>query len=239
VHAADCSEIVVGGLRDATDFLSRSPARALQTVRRRRERDTRATLFRNALKSFALIGDERIRNPLAPPPEACEKKADIGCEIQADAPLDIPDMRPEENPREAPQIPPRSDRKTRLKTRLIAVRNLDQRTRAATRARKLAAEFEAELGGNVTTAMHIAIERAAALTVVAEDARARRLAGDLSITLDDLVRTDRAAAAAVKALGLDKRREPTGPTLHEYFAARAAETGQDAGEGSADSGAAA
>ena len=55
-------------------------------------------------------------------------------------------------------------------------------------------------------------------------------------TLDDLVRTDRAAAAAVKALGLDKPREPAGPTLLEYFAARAAETGQEAGEASTDSG---
>jgi hypothetical protein len=116
---------------------------------------------------------------------------------------------------------PRPDRKTRLKTRLIAVRNLDQRTRAATRARKLAAEFEAELGGNVTTAMHIAIERAAALTVVAEDARPRRLAGDLTITLDDLVRTDRAAAAAVRALGLDRGRKPSDPPaldLQSYLA---------------------
>jgi hypothetical protein len=110
---------------------------------------------------------------------------------------------------------PRPDRKTRLKTRLIAVRNLDQRTRAATRARKLAAEFEAELGGDLTTAMHIAIERAAALTVVAEDARARRLAGDLTITLDDLVRTDRAAAAAVRALGLDRERESVAVPLRD------------------------
>jgi hypothetical protein len=116
---------------------------------------------------------------------------------------------------EAAEILPRSQRKTRLKTRLIAVRNLDGRTRAATRARKLAASFEAEIGRNITTAMHIAIERAAALTVIAEDARARRLAGDLSITLDDLVRTDRAAAAAVTALGLDREHKPATVPLRE------------------------
>jgi hypothetical protein len=130
---------------------------------------------------------------------------------------------------EATAILPRPSRKTRQKTRLIAVRNLDQRTRAAVQARKLAAEFEAELGGNVTTAMRIAIDRAATLTIVAEDARARRLAGDLDITLDDLVRTDRAAAAAVRALGLDHGRKPSNPPaldLQSSLAAQA-ETVQD------------
>jgi hypothetical protein len=69
--------------------------------------------------------------------------------------------------------------------------------------------------------MRIAIDRAATLTVVAEDARARRLAGDLDITLDDLVRTDRAAAAAVRALGLDrgrKRSDPPALDLQSYLA---------------------
>jgi hypothetical protein len=100
----------------------------------------------------------------------------------------------------------------------IGLRHLDNRTRAAARARKLAASFEAEIGGSTTTAARIAIERAATLTVVAEDARARRLAGDLSITLDDLVRTDRAAAAAVRALGLDPKPKPMAVPLRERLA---------------------
>jgi hypothetical protein len=99
------------------------------------------------------------------------------------------------------------------KARLIAVRHLDGRTRAAKRARKLATEFEREIGGNITTAMRIAIDRAAGLVVVAEDARARRLSGDMAISQEDLVRCDRVAAAAVRALGVDKRREPPKPPM--------------------------
>ena len=99
------------------------------------------------------------------------------------------------------------------KARLIAVRHLDGRTRAAKRARKLATKFEREIGGKITTAMRIAIERAAGLVVVAEDARARRLSGDIAISLEDLVRCDRVAASAVRALGLDKRREPAKPSM--------------------------
>jgi hypothetical protein len=96
------------------------------------------------------------------------------------------------------------------KMRLIAVRHLDGRTRAATKARKLAASFEAALAkaGEVTAATHIAIERAAALVVVAEDARARRLGGDMTVTLDDLVRVDRVAAQALRALGISVKPEP-------------------------------
>jgi len=109
------------------------------------------------------------------------------------------------------------DAKREPKTRLIGVRHLDGRTRAAARARKLVAVFEAELGGTLSAATRIAIERAATLVVLAEDARARRLAGDLKISLEDLVRMDRVAAAAIKALGLGHRREPSGPTLGEYL----------------------
>jgi hypothetical protein len=83
------------------------------------------------------------------------------------------------------------------------------------RARKLVATFAAELGGDLTTAMRIAVERAATLVVLAEDARARRLAGDTTISLDDLVRTDRVAAQAVRQLGLQNKalREREGSPL--------------------------
>jgi len=107
------------------------------------------------------------------------------------------------------------------KTRLIGVRHLDGRTRAAARARKLVATFEAELanGGILTAQTRIAAERAATLVVLAEDARARRLAGDTKISLEDVVRMDNVAARAIKALGLGRRR-PGRPaqTLGEYLA---------------------
>ena len=43
------------------------------------------------------------------------------------------------------------------------------------------------------------------LLVVAEDAAARRLAGD-GVSLDDVVRTERVASLAVKRLGIEHRR---------------------------------
>src|SRR5271154_2252681 len=90
----------------------------------------------------------------------------------------------------------------RGKQRLCTIESLDGRTIAARRARDLAKGFEAELGGMITASQHLAIERAAALVAIAEDAKARRLAGDQGVTLDDVVRVDGAAARAVKALGI-------------------------------------
>src|SRR5262245_57316132 len=84
------------------------------------------------------------------------------------------------------------------KVRLIGLRHLDNRTRSSRRARALVAEFSAALaaryGEGLPPAVAIAVERAATLIVLAEDTRARRLAGDFSITLDDTIRVDRCAA---------------------------------------------
>jgi hypothetical protein len=89
----------------------------------------------------------------------------------------------------------------RGKARLLTLDGMDGRTVAARRARELARGFEAELGGTLTPTQRIAIERAAALTAIAEDAQARRLAGDLAISLEDVVRTTNASTRAVRQLG--------------------------------------
>jgi hypothetical protein len=98
---------------------------------------------------------------------------------------------------------------------------LDGRTTAAKRARGLAEAFKAELGGTITASVRMAIERAAQLVALSEDARVRRLAGDPNITLDDLVRIDNAAVRAVRALGIKPRAEPK-RGLREYVAELAA-----------------
>jgi hypothetical protein len=105
---------------------------------------------------------------------------------------------------------------------LRSLESLDGRTVGARRARELARGFQAELGGTVSATQRFAIERAAALVALAEDARARRLAGDLGVSLEDVVRTDNAAARAVKALGI-KPADLKVPTLQEHLARRAAE----------------
>jgi hypothetical protein len=121
------------------------------------------------------------------------------------------------------EIPVESPPPPRRKQRLCTIESLDGRTIAARRARELARGFAAELGGSVTASQRLAIERAAALVALAEDARARRLAGDTAVSLEDIVRTDNAAARAVKALGKSGAQIPAPPTPAECLARRAAE----------------
>jgi hypothetical protein len=111
----------------------------------------------------------------------------------------------------------------RGKQRLQTLAHLDQRTRASRRAHELVAAFEAEIGSKITTSQRLAIERAAMLTAIAEDAKARRLAGE-AISINDIVRADGAAhraLKAVKALGNDQRAKPDGrESLAAYIAAK-------------------
>ena len=103
------------------------------------------------------------------------------------------------------------------KLRLMTLDHLDARTAAARRAIALAEAFAAELG-DLTPMQRIRVETAAALSAIAEDAQTRRLAGDASITLDDLVRAVSAARRAVRDLGIDDRKHGSEETLHEYIA---------------------
>lgn len=122
---------------------------------------------------------------------------------------------------------PAGSRPVTGKLRLATVRDLDGRTRASRRARELAAGFERDLGGDMSPGRRLAIERAAAMVALAEDAQARRLAGDQTVSLEDVVRIDNAAARAVKAIGI-KLGQPVHVPLRERLAREAAEA---AGEG--------
>jgi hypothetical protein len=115
---------------------------------------------------------------------------------------------------------------------------IDGRTDLGRRVRDLAESFALQFGGwsALNDMQAAAVRRAAELGALAEKSRRDALLGGACNDPLALARLEGVAARALRALGLDKRREPTGPTLHEYFAARAAETGQDAGEASADSG---
>jgi hypothetical protein len=121
------------------------------------------------------------------------------------------------------EIPAKSPPLPCGKQRLRTIESLDGRTIAARRARELAQAFQAEFGGTVSATQRFAIERAAALVALAEDAKARRLAGEMAVSLEDIVRTDNAAARAVKALGKPGAAIPAPPTPAEYLARRAAE----------------
>jgi hypothetical protein len=103
------------------------------------------------------------------------------------------------------------------KVRLLTLSHLDGRTNAARRAAALAKTFAAEFGGKVTAAQLVRIECAAMLSAVAEDAGTRRLAGDPTITLDDLVRATSAARRSVRDLNLPKTPPTSGPTLSDIL----------------------
>jgi hypothetical protein len=114
----------------------------------------------------------------------------------------------------------------RGKRRLCTIDALDQRTRGAKRVAEMVATLEAELRKTrrmLTAAEGAAIRNAALLSAISEDAGARRLAGDATVTLEDVVRLSRASTAAVRALGIRPAAGPAPPTLAEHFASRAAE----------------
>jgi hypothetical protein len=108
------------------------------------------------------------------------------------------------------------------KVRLRTLKAMDGRTIGARRARELAKGFAAELGGTIAATQRLAIERAAQLVALSENARVRRLAGDQTVTLEDVVRVDNAAGRAVRALGIKPGAGPKRQTLAEYVAARQA-----------------
>jgi hypothetical protein len=108
------------------------------------------------------------------------------------------------------------------KVRLCTIASLDGRTIAARRARELVAAFEAELGGVLTAGQRLAVERAAQLVALAEDARSRRLGGDMAVSLEDLVRVDNAASRAVRQLRIGAAAAPApSPSPADYLASRA------------------
>ena len=115
----------------------------------------------------------------------------------------------------------------RRQARYRKLSDVDGRTRSGRRARELAKQFEAALGGadSLTDGQRLAVSRASVMTAIAEDARLRRLSGEPT-NLDDLVRLDRVAAQAVRSLGIVTKREPERESLSAYLATLPAEGGQ-------------
>jgi len=113
-------------------------------------------------------------------------------------------------------------------TRAESVRatRVDGRRKVARRAAKLAATFTAQLAaaGHETATVLVTtnIVRAAELTALSEATRARLLRGTLDAShLDDLVRLERLASAAVGKLGLPAGSPlPASPSLEQYLATR-------------------
>jgi hypothetical protein len=108
--------------------------------------------------------------------------------------------------------------------------DMDGRSSASLRIKKLMAVFVAELGGSdaASPTMMLKIRRAAELTVACEELRASTLSAEhppTDLAMLALVRLEGIADRATRALGLGVRKpEPAVPTLAEHLAKRAAET---------------
>ena len=80
--------------------------------------------------------------------------------------------------------------------------------------------FAVAVGGELTPMRKLKVDKAAQLTAIAELARGDFMR-DGKGTLDDIVRLERKADQAIRALGLTEAK-PKAPTLLDRFAAKAA-----------------
>src|SRR5687768_15605469 len=81
------------------------------------------------------------------------------------------------------------------------VPGLDLRSPAARRYKDLIASFTNALGGILTDAQQVAVQRAAGLTVAAEESRAKAMRGE-PVEIADLVKLENLADRAVRALNI-------------------------------------
>lgn len=130
------------------------------------------------------------------------------------------------NPASSADAVPAKGRRSRGRKRgePLAALLLDRRTSEWARRAELIELFSKAIGGSVTPLQSSRIEKAAELAVVAERTRARLLAGETGISVDDVVRAERVAALAEKQLALGKASLPSKPrtSLREKLAQEAA-----------------
>lgn len=99
---------------------------------------------------------------------------------------------------------------------------IDKRFAVGRRVKQLAITFRERLNldANPDPLLLAAVERAARLTALAEQASARALSGDERVAYDDVVRLSRLADHAVRRLHLDQHNAKQQPSLSSYLAAR-------------------
>jgi len=117
------------------------------------------------------------------------------------------------------------------KVRLLTLANLDGRTRSARTAQHLVAAFRRALGARYSPAMKALIEAAAMAASIAADMQTRMIAGDASVSVNDVVR----AVNTTRLLRLDldlpaEPDKPKPPSLAEHLAQRAAEAARKRSE---------
>jgi len=103
---------------------------------------------------------------------------------------------------------------------------IDKRYAIGRRIKQLTATFRERLGPDVCSDLLLlsAIERAATLQALSEQAAARALRGDVNVAYDDVVRLSRLAEQATRKLHLDRHNTKQQPTLADYLVARGGST---------------
>ena len=101
----------------------------------------------------------------------------------------------------------------RSRKRLLT--SVDRRSPIGRRIGELTAMFTAAIGDDLTPMRKLNVDKAAQLTAIAEKARGD-LMRDAVGTLDDIVRLERKADQAVRALGINQAK-PKAPTLAEML----------------------
>jgi hypothetical protein len=100
-------------------------------------------------------------------------------------------------------------------------RRIDNRTRIARRAKALREYFTSALtaaGREMTVELVAAVGKAAELTSISEDMRARMLRGAADVCADDLVRVERLSGVALRALHLPSAASKQAPSLSQIIA---------------------
>jgi hypothetical protein len=119
--------------------------------------------------------------------------------------------------RAAPTKPKRNQRRARVQ--------IDKRF-AIGRHIKLEATYAERVGLDKTDPdpmLRAAVQKAAMLATLAEDAAAKATRADPKVSLDDVIRLGRMADLAVRRLRLDQRNNTKQATLSSYLAARGGE----------------
>jgi hypothetical protein len=112
-------------------------------------------------------------------------------------------------------LEPKSPPPRRKRDRRRTLTRIDQRSRLGKRIAELKLLFAGALGGELSPVRKLKIQRAAEISALAEQARGDILRGGKGT--GDIVRLERAAAAAVRALG-DLEAKPKAKTLAEVLA---------------------
>ena len=113
------------------------------------------------------------------------------------------------------------DRPPRKRRKWYPRYKFDRRSRIGRRSDALFKSFTAQLGSDVPPELAVKIVSACELTALAESYRAAFVRGEATVPLDDLVRLERLAHAAVRSLHLDRcNATQKQPSLTDYLAAR-------------------